>query len=461
MDIAQRIQLPLSYRQEIVSPVMQCLLAGESCAIVGTAGTGKSNLLSFLARPDVCEAYLGNPHVEFLLFYVDLNRLPERSEWGFWELLLHTVVDALSEADVGSAWLTRATDLHQRAKDTRDELVAQRCFETTVKVLCGEPLWRPVLLLDGFDDVWRTLSNTVFLTLRGLRDEFKYRLSFVVATRDELSRSREGIEGCHDFYELVSLNTFGLGPHSDADARNQIDRFAIRRDESIPEERIEQLLDLSGRHPGILRAAYRAVADGGVSADGELADQLAQEFTVQKECEEIWNSLGQDERQALLALGSAPIGPTGSSDRDVHRLLHLKGLVNPDGTRPFCVVFEIYISQLSSAQPKRLELDEEKGAVTIDGKPIEGELTRYERALLSYLYGRRGEVCERKEIMNALYPDDEEWTDEDALFDRRLDTTVRRLRDKIEPDRKNPQFVVTVRDRGYKLAYDEAEQNPA
>jgi DNA-binding response OmpR family regulator len=37
----------------------------------------------------------------------------------------------------------------------------------------------------------------------------------------------------------------------------------------------------------------------------------------------------------------------------------------------------------------------------------------------------------------------------DRQYDRQLDTVVRRLRDKIEPDRDHPRYILTVRDRGY------------
>ncbi len=460
MTISELTKLPASYREEIVSPIMQCLLAGESCAVVGIAGTGKSNLVRLLTRPDVHTIYLGDERDKFLFCFVDFNRLAQPSEWGFWELLLHRMADTLVEAKADPNLVTQLTDLHQRATTSRDEVVAQRYFEIGIGSLCAPPDRRVAFLFDQFDGVWKSLSGAPFLTLRALRDEFKYRLSFITATREELARLRETLEGCQDFYELVSLNTFGLGPHSEKDARNQIERFAIRRGRTLEEQEIRRLMEVSGRHPGILRAAYWAIVDGKVRVGEGLLEQLTHEAAVRKECQEIWESLGEDEQLTLkpLANGYSP----SAGEKDVIDLLRLKGLVNRDIPRLTSPIFEQYIRWLTPSGPRRLRLDKDRSSgqvirVVVEGKPVENELSKKELSLLSYLYERRGEVCDRAELTRVLYPNDAR-IEEGFLPDRRLDTIIRRLRDKIEPDRTDSRYILTIRDRGYKLAPDEIEE---
>jgi DNA-binding response OmpR family regulator len=46
---------------------------------------------------------------------------------------------------------------------------------------------------------------------------------------------------------------------------------------------------------------------------------------------------------------------------------------------------------------------------------------------------------------------DEVWSTEYEGYQRNVDPHINRLRRKIEPDPKNPQYVLTVRGVGYKL----------
>lgn len=448
---AETVDLPINYRCEIVAPLMQRLLAGESCAIVGIAGTGKSNLVGLLARPDVQAHYLGAAHADFLFVRVDFNRLAEASEWGFWELLLHRLVTALSDDATNAEPFARLAMLHEQAAVARDPVVAQRRFETAVAMLGQTPGRRLVFLFDQFDEAWRTLPGEPFRVLRALRDEFKYRLAFVVSTRDELSRLRADLSSGEDFYELVVLNTYGLGPHSEADARNQVARLNLRRGAALPEDQVAPLLHLSGRHPGLLRAAYWALADARVDTGARLLEQLAADRAVRKTCAEIWRSLDDDECALLRKIvhGHRP----ADEDREVSQLLQLKGLLTPASADIFSQLFAACIRQTASPGPHVLSLDPVSGRVEIDGLPPADELTKADLALLTHLYERRGKVCSRHELMQVLHPGEATMSDP---TDRRLDTQVRRLRAKIEPDRDHPLFIITVRDRGYKLVTEPA-----
>ena len=77
-------------------------------------------------------------------------------------------------------------------------------------------------------------------------------------------------------------------------------------------------------------------------------------------------------------------------------------------------------------------------------------LTPQEYTLLTYLHRHRGRLCTPEDITYALESEDYEY---DKLQDEaRLRSAVNRLRRKIEPDPKQPRFLLTVRGHGYKLA---------
>lgn len=77
-------------------------------------------------------------------------------------------------------------------------------------------------------------------------------------------------------------------------------------------------------------------------------------------------------------------------------------------------------------------------------------LTAAECDLLEYLLKNAGRPCSRDQITNVLKG--HEW----SPFDRSLDTLVKRLRNKLEPNPHKPTLLLSVRGVGYKLATDAA-----
>lgn len=80
------------------------------------------------------------------------------------------------------------------------------------------------------------------------------------------------------------------------------------------------------------------------------------------------------------------------------------------------------------------------------------QLTPREYALLLYLAQRQNRVLSREQLLNGV------WGYDYAGQTRMVDIQISHLRDKIEVDPKQPQYLVTVRGFGYKL---EAPQHEA
>ncbi len=79
-----------------------------------------------------------------------------------------------------------------------------------------------------------------------------------------------------------------------------------------------------------------------------------------------------------------------------------------------------------------------------EGKPVEA--TALEMKLLRYLIRYEGSLLPRQRILDAVWGSDYFGTD------RTVDNFINRLRTKIEPDPKNPRFLVTVRGAGYRFS---------
>lgn len=91
---------------------------------------------------------------------------------------------------------------------------------------------------------------------------------------------------------------------------------------------------------------------------------------------------------------------------------------------------------------KGLTVDFKRMSVTNEGKPVKLSVTEFK--LLKLLIKNKGQVLTRSILIDRIWDCDENYIDENTL-----NVHIRRLRQKLEPDTKNPQYIVTVFGIGY------------
>lgn len=107
--------------------------------------------------------------------------------------------------------------------------------------------------------------------------------------------------------------------------------------------------------------------------------------------------------------------------------------------------------------PPQLILNEERKQVIVGERRIT-DLSELPYRLLHYLYKNAGQVCSRSELYYRAHRglNHEPSIDSDDYeipgnYESAFDTTIWRLRNAIEPDPKDPLFVVTVKGKGLRL----------
>jgi DNA-binding response OmpR family regulator len=91
-----------------------------------------------------------------------------------------------------------------------------------------------------------------------------------------------------------------------------------------------------------------------------------------------------------------------------------------------------------------LKVDPARRVAQLDGRPV--DLTPHEFDVLLLLAGNPGIVFSREKILERV------WTNDTHVTGRSVDTLVKRLRQKIEADPREPTLVLTVWGTGYKFA---------
>jgi len=90
-----------------------------------------------------------------------------------------------------------------------------------------------------------------------------------------------------------------------------------------------------------------------------------------------------------------------------------------------------------------LRIDSSRRLVELDGKPV--QLTYVEFELLRLLAGEPGRVFTREMLLRGL------WGDSAYREPRTIDVHVRHLREKLECDPREPEYIFTVRGVGYRF----------
>ena len=90
-----------------------------------------------------------------------------------------------------------------------------------------------------------------------------------------------------------------------------------------------------------------------------------------------------------------------------------------------------------------VRLDAGRREVTVHDRPV--DLSRKEFDLLALLMSHSGQVVTREWCIDRL------WWDQELTDTRTLDTHIKRLRRKVEPDPAHPRHLVTVRGVGFRF----------
>lgn len=439
-------QLPLSYRNELAGYILRRAQRGESCALVGMASVGKSNLVRFLQREDVRTRHLGQDGAHLAVLAIDGNGLAADGPmaWRVLELLaqrLMATLDAVVGPAAGS--VAFADDYAAVVREQQPQMALGLCDRLLTQVIDQGGLG-VAALFDEFDDIATAGGDVLFRYMRYLRDEHKYRVAYVTFTRVDPGEWRGRPADMEQLLDLVGHSIRGLSPYSPEDAANMVERLADRMEVSISRDKMDRLVRRSGGHAGILRALFWHQ----IEPSDRPEEPEHQDPRVWSECRTVWLGLSEDERDALqqLARGIAAL----DDDDPAIRLLRLKGAITsgPNGDDAlFSPVFAAFAAESAYSAESGLVADSRTGQVRVDGRPV--VLAPIERKLVFKLAEEPGRLFKTGELMAHLYPD-EKWDPLDKT-DGRLHVIASRARKATEAQRSRRRFILTVRGEGLRL----------
>jgi DNA-binding response OmpR family regulator len=160
----------------------------------------------------------------------------------------------------------------------------------------------------------------------------------------------------------------------------------------------------------------------------------------------------------LRSRSQVPIIMLTAKDDEIDKVLGLEMGADDYITKPFSVRefrsrvkaalrrAEMLGGRPASSEPIQageLEIDFERRAVTARGSPV--RLTYVEFEILAALAGAPGRVMTREMLLEQV------WGDSAYRDPRTIDVHIRHLREKLEQDPRQPEYLFTVRGVGYRF----------
>ena len=338
----------LAYRKDVLTDLFKHVRGADSFYVLGAASMGKTRLLDFMMRSDVQRYHLLEQASQVWVVRVDMNRLPVKKDWYFYELLLSSLALACNDHENVDELQVKLSRLDSEVIKTKDFLLALRYFEMGVNLLCQGRDLKVCFLFDEFDETYKHMPKKLFAQLRAVRDANKNRVCYGMFLRNFPSELRSTLDN-ESFYELFSRNAIGLGPYSKDDALAMIQQLEVRLEQPLNIQQRDWLYNASGGHPGLIRALMDILISGEGSSWSDIILDLPRTIkheNVQEECHKIWISLLPDEQSALQAFSRDPGVNIPSK---AMKLIDAKGLLKAyNGGRKvfFSLLFEQYIKSL-------------------------------------------------------------------------------------------------------------------
>jgi len=340
------LDLPLSFRQEIVVPVFRALRAGSSVALVGLRGCGASNLLRFLCQPRTARANGVDPQ-HMLVAYVDDNLVRSYTERD----VCRAAVDALAQAARHGEWpdaeIGPLLDAARHYGDYERHMTGVGVLARVADVVCREQDKRAAFVFDDFDSAFTQLDAPALRGLRAIRDRHRPALSLVVKTRVELNRlmahRADGGSGSRPFVDLFERDTFAVGPYRRDDAVDLVRRKTSDWDRPITGDQIDLAVRVAGGYPSLLLAALACAQSRPDAPASDLALALKRDRRVEARCREVWLDLDPSEQRTLIELAAGRrVSP------DDARTLRLRGLAVGHPPSVFCELMEDFAARQSA-----------------------------------------------------------------------------------------------------------------
>ena len=417
---------PITFRKDNAEKLGLLLKNRRSVVLIGMKRVGISNFLRFfLFHDDIVKTYIREDSHFFIP--VDLNELVEREIFPFWILTLKRIADAVEKSELPGKIKKQVEIYFLDSIQTQDHFLTFDYIRKSLNLLTEAGLKTTIFFL-RFDRLKDCATPEFFDNLEGLLDASNRRLCYVFTSARPLDDLMSTI------FKKPELSYFAdnlyIKPADHEDTKVILDLNKKQRSFSLLKNLEDSLIELVDGYAQYLQFALISLHENKkkIANAGELEQFLLSDERISLQSEELWESLTESEKEILVkVINKKKLGQPEKKEADY---LIKTGFFD-ERLKIFSPLFEDFM------RSKELERKKEKQLV---------ELSKKEFLLLKFLEDNLNEICEREQIIEAVWPEAEAL----GVSDWAIDRLVARLRSKLKAQNKKVE-IVTVKTRGYKL----------
>lgn len=418
---------PLYFRNKQAAQLGQEIKNRHSVILVGMKRVGISNFLRFFIYQQKIQETFIHDQKKHLFIAVDLNDMVEREIFPFWILTFKRIVDAVEASTIPQETKKEIQDLFLNSIQINDQFMMIENIRKTLSKIIELGLL-PTIFLIRFDRMQQVATENFFANLKGLQDSMSPHLSFVITCFRPLEDLIPKLK--KSFLSSFTHPIF-LKPASEADQKVLLDTYQVRYGLNLNPNQKKQLFDLVGGHIRFLQLAMIILNENHKLTFEKVLKKINQDERIMLQAEELWESLTQEEQQILKKMIDSSIS---ANEIEKHRYLIETGFVINKNNQ-----YQIFTSFLDS-YIKNHTISQNNSDNSI-------EFTKKELALFTFLQKNLNQVCERDQIIEAVWTDEEEALE---VSDWAMDRLVARVRAKLKKQKSDSE-ILTIRTRGYKL----------
>ncbi len=422
---------PEKTRFNEIKSMLEIIKSGRSAQIVGLPGVGKSNVLRLLPyNKEVRILHLGADESKYHFVYMDFSEVKERNLYDIVKFILISLSYSLGERGFTEEQ-TFVNNTLKESLEFQDELIFFQSLKRSVDYLSNERSLHVIFLFDRFDEYIPNIDQRFFLNMKILRNRVKYNFAGVFSSTLPLEETLEPSVFA-EFYEFIIGNIVYVSIHDEIGLEFRLKHLEEVTGKKADKKIKEEMVKLTGGHGKLSRVSYESIL--GESPTNDLKEFLSSKNQVRGALREIWRALTPEEKQDVR-------------DNEKNEYLEKTGLtVNAKLTIP---LLSPLVDDAESDPKAPLKYNAERNEITKGNENLTEKLSPSEFRLLRYLLTNPGKVCEKDEIIENVWRDSQT---QEGVTDQALDQIIYRLRKKIEADPNNPQFIQTIKGRGYRLS---------
>ncbi len=420
---------PLHFHQKDALVLSDHLKRRQSVNLVGMKRVGIGNFLRFFfSHSETLQTYLGKNWEKQLFILIDLNDLLELEILPFWTLTFKRIVDASERYQFSDDVKNKVEALFLDSIRLQNTFLLIENIRKAL-ILMTESGMMPTLFFLRFDRMKNAINLSFFDNLESLRHATQEKVAYVFTSYRELDKlfaaEKAGL--------AIHTHTTYFKPANENDMEIIYNAYSKRYPLSLTKSLKSSLFTTVGGHNQYLQLAMVILGENGekkVTSEDELVTLLTNDERIMMQSEELWESLTSNEQKTIAKILDKQ--ELSFEEKIKAEYLWEAGFILEEKHEQ--VVFSLLFSHYITHREKK------------EAEPTV-HFTKKEHSLFTFLENKKGEICEREEIIEAVWPEYKELEVSDWAIDR----LVARVRVKLR-QQNSPYEIVTVRTRGYKLS---------